>query len=130
MPFIISSNIFLLVPFFVSLLKGEWLYFAFAVGLLISSIGYHYIKLYKPSSVFFKFFKTLDWVVAVSAYAYMFYFIFTKVENIFQLPLILLLLVTIVFFWYGYKFSNYHKFHPWFHVVAFTASGLVVFMGA
>lgn len=129
MPKVLPSNIFLLVPTFISAWKGEWVYLAFCVGLCVTSPLYHYLSLYNRKSKLFVFARTADWVVGIGAHAYMYYFIFNKVDSEWQIPLAILLSLTILFFIYGFKFGNYKKLHPWYHVFVFLTSGLIVFMG-
>ena len=129
MSFIITSNIFLAIPVVISAWKGEWIYFAFAVALIISSSAYHYLKIKRSKSQTERFFKEADWIVAGGAYIYMYYFIFTQLDSHIQIPITIVLTSTLLFFWYGYKWSSYKKMHPWFHVTAFIVSGLIVFLG-
>lgn len=128
MPKVLPSNIFLLVPTLISAWKGEWLYFVFCAGLCVASPMYHYLSLYNRNSKMFPFFRALDWVVGIGAYGGMYYYIFYKVPAMYQIPLAILLAMTIVFFIYGWRFGNYQKLHPWFHVFAFLTSGLIIFM--
>ena len=123
------SNLFLFIPVIISAWKGEWIYFLIALGASIFSPLYHYLKIYRVESNFFKPIKEMDWVFATLSYTYMFYFIFKKVPSEFQIALTVLLSITILFFWYGFKKGNYMKFHPWFHIFASLVSGLIVFMG-
>ena len=123
------SNLFLFIPVIISAWKGEWVYFLIALGASISSSLYHYLRIYRFKSRFFKRIKEMDWIFAIISYAYMFYFIFKKVPSEFQLSLAVVLFTTILFFWYGFKKGNYMKLHPWFHIFASIVSGLIVFMG-
>lgn len=123
------SNVFLFLPVIFSAYKGEWIYFFFALGLAIFSPIYHYLTEYKAQKTKLQnIFKSLDWIFAIGAYAYMYYFIFERVEQ-YQAILFILLSSTILFFYYGYKFGNYKKWHPWFHVAAPIVSSLIVLSG-
>ncbi len=125
--FIITSNIFLLFPLVGSFFMKEWIYFAFVIGLCISSPLYHYLREYHSSKDYlFQTARKLDWIIAGSAYFMMFYYIFTKVNPTYQIPLFIALALTLVLFWYGYKIGNYQKSHPWFHIIAPIVSGLIV----
>lgn len=122
------SNVFLFLPVIISVWKGEWVYFTFALGLAIFSPIYHYLTEYKAQiTKLQKIFKNLDWIFAIGAYIYMYYFIFERVE-LYQAILFILLTSTILFFYYGYKFGNYKKWHPWFHVIAPIISSMIVFL--
>ncbi len=130
MNFMLFSNVFLFLPVIISAWKGEWVYFTFALGLAIFSPIYHYLSENKTDKTnFLKITKNLDWLFAVGAYAYMYYFIFAKVE-VYQNLLFVLLTFTVIFFWYGYKFANYKKWHPWFHIVAPIVSSFIVLLGS
>ncbi len=128
MPKILTSNIFLLVPTIIAYAKGEWVYLAFCLGLCVASPMYHYLKIYNRGSKMFPFFRALDWVVGIGSYCGMYYYIFYKVPAMYQMSLTVMLALTIVFFIYGFKFGDYNKSHPWFHVIAFWVSGLIIFM--
>lgn len=71
----------------------------------------------------------MDWSFAVISFGYMSYFIFTKVATELRFYLSAMLVLTIIFFFYGWRFGNYQKLHPWFHVIASLVSGVIVFMG-
>jgi len=125
--FIITSNIVLLFPLIASFYMKEWIYFAFVAGLCISSPLYHSLREYRSNEPhLFKTARTLDWLLAGGAYFMMYYYIFTKVNPLFKIPLFIALSLTLVFFWYGYKIGNYKKLHPWFHLTAPIVSGLIV----
>jgi len=125
--FIIASNLFLFFPVVAAFWMREWIYFALALAVSISSPLYHYIVEYYPRKKrLHDFVKKLDWSVAICAYAYMFYYIFTKVQFALRMPLALALSATIIFFWYGFKVRGYKKLHPWFHVSVFLVSSVIV----
>ncbi len=127
MNFMMLSNIFLFIPVVASAWVHEWLYFFFALGISIFSPIYHYLTEYNSKYVKLRNrAKELDWIFAIGAHIYMYYFIFTNVPHSSQPPLFILLSFSIMFFWYGFKFGDYKKFHPWFHVVAPIISGLIV----
>lgn len=126
MHFIILSNIFLLFPVIASFLKGEWIYFAFAFGLLITSPCYHSCRIYWPTSRWHTFWRGTDWLIAVGAYIYMFHFVFSRVPQNLEGWFAASLILSVLFFWYGFKFGTYDKFHPWFHVIAPLISGFIV----
>lgn len=125
--FIITSNIFLFIPVIASALVSEWLYFFFALGISIFSPIFHYLRENKSKRTkLLHIIRDFDWMFALGAYIYMYYFIFTKVDSQFQTLLTIALSLTGIFFIYGFKFGSYKKFHPWFHVVAPIVSGLIV----
>lgn len=130
MNFMLFSNVFLFLPVIISAWKGEWIYFTFALGLAIFSPIYHYLTESKTKKdTFLKITKNLDWLFAIGAYAYMYYFIFERIGQ-YQIVLFILLSSTVLFFYYGYKFGNYKKWHPWFHVVAPIVSSFIVLLGS
>lgn len=121
------SNIFLFLPVIAAAWVGEWIYFSIAFGLSIFSPIYHYLSEFNRSNEkSFKIAKTMDWVFALSAYIYMYYYIFTKVNPSQQILFAILLSLTAIFFWYGYKVSDYKKYHPWFHIIGPIISALIV----
>lgn len=129
MPPILYTNIFLWIPLFIALWKGEWIYFTIALCLSISSPIYHYLREHNSKSKVYTTAREMDWSFAILSYGYMFYFIFAKVAVEMRLLLSAMLFLTIVFFFYGWKFGDYKKLHPWFHVVASLVSSVIVFMG-
>ena len=127
MKFIIYSNIFFFIPVIAALWLHEWVYFIIGFSACIFSPIYHYLREYHPQKTkLFKTVRDLDWLAAVCSYAYMYYYTFTKVQPQYQMPLAIALTLTIAFFWYGFKFGNYNRTHPWFHTVLPLVSFLVV----
>ena len=125
--FMMLSNIFLFLPVVASAYVHEWIYFIFASGISIFSTVYHYLKEnHSKNKKLVSIVKKLDWVFAVGSYIYMYYFIFAEVTYSLHLILAILLSMTAIFFWYGWKVGNYHKIHPWFHVFEGTISALIV----
>jgi len=127
MNFIVLSNIFLLIPVILAAQKGEWLYFLLALALCVSSPIFHYLYSYNRSSILFGPVRKTDWVIAISAYFYMLYFIFAKLD-VYQIELTILLALTALFFFYGYKIGDYKKLHPWFHISASIVSGFIIYL--
>ncbi|MEK7588946.1 MAG: hypothetical protein AAB438_03970 [Patescibacteria group bacterium] len=130
MPLIVTSNIFLLFPIFVSFFKEEWVFFGIAIGMFVSSVGFHYgYEFYKRSSMT-QSFRMLDWLLAMLGTLYVFYFIINSPEDInLKIFLSSLFMMTIVFFWYSYvlqNFKGYRRLHPWFHMFAQITLGLIV----
>ena len=126
--FMISSNTFLLLPVIFSFIYGYWLYFFFASGICLFSFLYHIYRLKKPNSLYFSIFRTLDWLFAVGSFFYMYYFTYTVVSSEFTTMLFIMLSVVILFFLYGWKYGDYHKQHPWFHVIASLVSALILIL--
>lgn len=112
------SNIFLILPVIFAGFYHQWLYCFLASGLLVFSPLYHWYKINKPISFSFKLFKKLDWIFAISAFIYMYYYTYQNIEGYKQFLFYILLSLVLIFFWYGYKKNDYQKWHPWFHVVA------------
>lgn len=120
------SNIFLSLPVIVSFLYKQWLYFFLASGLLFFSPLYHWYKINRSISLSFKIFRKLDWSFAVCAFVYMYYYAYENTKGYSWIIFYLLLSLVVVFFWYGYKKSDYEKWHPWFHVVAPIVSSAIL----
>jgi hypothetical protein len=112
------SNIFLFFPVLFAFIYHQWLYFFFATGLLIFSPSYHIYKIFHPKSFFFKILKEGDWIFAISAFIYMYYYTYQNIEGYKQIIFYILLSLVLIFFWYGYKKNDYEKWHPWFHIIA------------
>lgn len=123
--FIMFSNIFLVIPAITAGIYHQWLYCFFATGLVIFSPLFHWYRIKNINSGKYKVFKTLDWLFAIGAFLYMYYYIFNKI-NTYQTLLFILLTLVVVFFWYGWKKASYEKFHPWFHIVASLVSTLIL----
>lgn len=123
----ISSNIFLFMPAVAAFYMHEWIYFTIALIVSVFSVAYHYLKESNSKYLFLlTLAKDFDWLFAIVAYYYIYTFIFTEVNTEFRIPLAIALSLTMVFFWYGFRFGNYKKAHPWFHVVAGLVSVLIV----
>lgn len=122
----ILSNLFLALPVFFAGIYKEWLYMFFAGGILVFSTLYHWYKITNPTSPLFIIFKSGDWLFAVSAFIYMYYFIYSYVPEKYKIILFILLSFVVIFFLYGWLFGNYSKMHPWFHVVAPIVSSLIL----
>jgi hypothetical protein len=125
--FMMYSNIFLALPVVFAALYSEWVYCFFALGILVFSPLYHWYKIKNPDSFLFKVFKNLDWMFAISAFLYMYFYVYQNIDaekNEFYL----LLTSLIAFFWYGWKKKEYDKWHPWFHVAApIVSSAILIF---
>jgi len=76
--FMMFSNIFLALPVIFAAIYGEWLYCFFASGLLVFSPLFHWYRIVNTESFYFKLFKTMDWMFAIGAFFYMYYYIFTN----------------------------------------------------
>lgn len=124
--FIVTSNIFFAAPILAAFWMHEWVYFYLAIVAGIVSPIFHYLFESEPRTLICRMLRVLDWSIAVFAYCYMFYFIFAKDAPSFRAPLALGLVASIIFFWYGFRSSNYEKLHPWFHVVTPLLSAAVV----
>ena len=120
------SNVFLILPVIFAGIYGQWLYLFFASGLCIFSPLFHWYRMNNPKSFYFKLFKTLDWAFALSAFVYMYYYIYTHVDGQGSIVLYILLSLVVLFFWYGWKRADYEKYHPWFHIAAPIVSSLIL----
>jgi len=120
------SNIFLALPVIFAGIYHQWLYFFFASGLFIFSPLYHFSKTKNPHSYYFKIFKNLDWLFAVGAFLYMYYYVSIHIFNNWRIIFYLLLSLVILFFLYGWKKGDYQKWHPWFHIVAPIISSAIL----
>lgn len=125
--FMVTSNIFLFAPAVAAFYAKEWIYFAIALTVSAFSVTYHYLKESNSKYLFLlSLAKEFDWLFAIVAYYYMYSFIFREVAMEFRAPLAIALSLTLAFFWYGFRFGNYKKAHPWFHVVTGLVSVAVV----
>ncbi len=122
------SNIFLGLPVIFAAMYHQWLYCFFAGGLFIFSPLFHWYRIYSPKSLSFKVFKTFDWLFAVSAFLYMYYYIYQYTQGSAMPILFFLLTSVVIFFWYGWKRADYEKSHPWFHIVAPMVSSLILIL--
>src|SRR3989344_4556125 len=120
----IVSNIFFILPVIYAAIYHEWLYLFFATGVFIFSPLYHWYQIINPRSLRFYLFKTLDWMFAVGAFIYMYYYTNTHTEGTGKLILFSLLSLAIIFFLFGWR-KHYAKLHPWFHIIAPTVSSLI-----
>lgn len=123
------SNIFLALPVLFAGIYQQWLYMFFAGGIFIFSPLYHFYKITNPASPLFTFFKTGDWLFAVSAFVYMYYYIYSYVPDKYKALLFVLLSLVVIFFLYGWLFGDYTKMHPWFHIIAPIVSSLILILG-
>jgi CDP-diglyceride synthetase len=120
------SNIFLAFPVIFAGIYQEWLYYFLASGLLVFSPLYHWFRINKSTSFSFKLSKKLDWSFAVSAFIYMYYYAYQNTKEDSWIIFYVLLSLVLVFFWYGYKKSDYEKWHPWFHIIAPIISSAIL----
>lgn len=121
-----SSNIFLALPVIFAFIYQEWLYCFLASGLLIFSTLYHWDKITKSVSFSFNLFKRLDWMFAVCAFIYMYYYVHLYIVSQYGITFYFLLSLVLLFFWYGYKKGDYKKTHPWFHIIAPIISSAIL----
>ncbi|MBP7804735.1 MAG: hypothetical protein KA052_00745 [Candidatus Pacebacteria bacterium] len=127
MQFIITSNLFMLLPIGAALYVHDLGYFYIGLLAIVSSSLFHTVLADFPNRKnLLQFSRGLDWTVAIFAYGYMFFYVFTKSYHSLRIPLILGLVATLLFFWYGFKLSDYKRLHPWFHVITSFVSTIVV----
>jgi hypothetical protein len=127
--FLVTSNIFLFIPVIAALYVQESTYALIGFSACIFSPIYHYLR--SNHSKHIKLLDTvrdLDWLSAVACYAYMYYFVITRVDPDYKKLLLLALSLTMVFFWYGFEFGNYRKTHPWFHITLSFVSLFIVIL--
>lgn len=124
--YVVSSFIFLF-PTIIAFYKHEWVYFILAFLIFIFSTLYHLYFKHKINHWVNTFLKDGDWIVALLCYCYMFYFIYNYSFDSLKLFLNISLSLSLVLFVLGYKnILSYHKYHPFFHILAGTVSGLIV----
>ena len=115
------------MPVFASFWMKEWIYFIIALSATVASSFYHYTcENYPDKTEFHLIAKRFDWLAATCAYGYMYYYIFSKVQIGFRMPLFFALTATLIFFWYGFKIHGYRKLHPWFHIITSVVSTVIV----
>ncbi len=123
---ILFSNFFLVLPVIFATLYHQWLYCFFAVGLCIFSPLFHWYRITDRKSVYFLVSRILDWLFALAAFIYMYYFIYHHTVGKSQTMLSVLLSLIVLFFLYGWLFGNYKKLHPWFHIMAPIVSSIIL----
>ncbi|MBP6974561.1 MAG: hypothetical protein KBB54_01310 [Candidatus Pacebacteria bacterium] len=124
--FMMASNIFLILPVIFAALYHQWLYCFFASGIFIFSPLFHWYRITNPTSPLFRVFKTADWLFAVGAFIYMYYYVFNYIYEKYQILLSVLLTLVVIFFWYGWRRADYSKMHPWFHIIAPIVSSVIL----
>ncbi len=125
--FMVWSNLFILTPIILSLIKKEYIYLFFSFGGFIFSILYHYTSEYSLNSKRRIIYRNLDWFFALGSHFYMFYYIFVYIrETKIIVFLTALLSLNILFFIWGWVWKEYSKYHPWFHVTIGLISGFIV----
>jgi CDP-diglyceride synthetase len=120
------SNLFLVLPVIFAGIYHQWIYCFLASGLLIFSPLYHWYRINNPNSLYFNLFRKCDWLFAVGAFLYMYYYVYQYVSVDYKVIFFALLSLVVLFFWYGYKKSDYEKMHPWFHIVAPIISSAIL----
>ncbi len=118
------SNVFLVIPMVYAGLYGEQFFFYFALGILLCSPLFHWYKIMAPESRPFWVFRIADWIFAVGCFGYMYWYVSDSIGGVPGTVLHVCLAAVIIFFWYGWRYGNYAKLHPWFH----AAAGLLSFV--
>lgn len=140
LPFIVTSNLFLVFPMVAAFYVQEWIYLFFTVCIFVASIGFHYTFYHNKndfslSSFLFKkkkyksmkAFRVADWAFAIIGSLYVFNYIYMSPANDNLKGLFaFLFMATLLFFFYTFKIGNYNKYHPWFHVFSQTVLGFIV----
>lgn len=121
----VLSNIFLILPVAYAVVLNEWIFLLVSSGLLIVSPIFHLFKDLKEDVWYFTFFRVLDWLLASTAFIYMYFYVAENVPD-FKYVFYIFAGLLIYFFWYGYKVGNYRRLHPWFHVFAGVLAALVL----
>lgn len=124
----IISNIFLALPVIYAGIYKEYIYLFFASGIFIFSPLFHWYRINKIGSFYYRLFRICDWVFAIGAFIYMYYYVFKYTIGSQKYILFILLSTVIMFFWYGFKLADYKKLHPWFHIIAPLISILILFV--
>lgn len=124
--FVLFSNIALVAPVYLAARYHEWIYFAIISGLLVFSLLFHWFRIVAIHSVPYGILRKLDWLFALSAFGYMFYFIYEHLYGTRASIFYLLLIFVLLLFWYGWKEGDYNTWHPWFHIFAAMISSLVL----
>lgn len=124
--FIVSSNLSFLFPIIAAFIKKEWIYCAISTAAIIASFSYHNLQIDGNHLPVYVWARTADWVVALCAYGYMYYFIVKKARPKRRIYLTVFLIATLIFFFYGFLLGDYNALHPWFHIAIGVVSGLIV----
>jgi hypothetical protein len=120
------SNIFLVLPVVFAGLYHQWIYFFLASGLLVFSPLFHWFRIKNVQSMNFILFKVIDWLFGIGAFVYMYLYSFQKMSASFAVLFSILLTITLIFFFYGWRYGEYEKWHPWFHFFAPVISSAIL----
>jgi hypothetical protein len=121
------SNIFLVLPFLVSIIYGEIVFLFFSAGLMIFSPLFHWYFIHDTSKWYFHLFRGMDWLFASSAAIYTYVFIYKYLPETVSAVFYCLLSFLLLFFWYGLKKGDYLTLHPYFHIIASILSSAIIY---
>ncbi len=126
--FMMASNGAILIPMTAALVKYEWVYFALALMVVVSSFSYHYDVYYANNKPWYRFWRIADWLFATLCYLYMVWFAFQQTPAHFAAVSVAGLTLTIIFFFLGLiGVVSYKKTHPFTHILASLFSFLIIF---
>lgn len=120
------SNLFLILPAIFAALYYEWIYCFFAVGIFIVSPLFHRYQIINTSSPLYWIFRVIDWFFAIVAFMYMYFYTYTHFSGTTRVVFYSLLSLVILFFWYGWRWGDYSKWHPVFHIIAPLLSSAIL----
>ena len=118
----IYNNLVFLIPIAVGLYIHVTLFTILAILIFLSSSYYHVVRVKTPDNK--KRALTIDMVTAFACYSYLSYFILYQKEAIFQLPLFIGLLATIIIFMLG-KYRKSEVIHALFHASIAVTAGFI-----
>lgn len=123
------SNLAFLIPITTAIILGNWIYFALGLGVLFFSPLFHYADLQKKKGTWYQSLRVGDWFFAIATFGYLAFFAFTHFETRYAWWVIGSLLAVAGFFFYGWKWGDYERLHPWFHLVASIGATTILFLG-
>lgn len=122
----VNSNLIFLFPVVSAYLVSDIIYFYLSAAVLFASFYYHlYKNNYSSTDLRLKILRGMAMLVAVTAYFYMFYFVYNYVIS-FKPILYLSLFLTISLYFFGRikKYKNYNT-HSYFHLFIGLVAGVI-----
>jgi hypothetical protein len=107
MNFMVISNIAFFVPVISAVSVHEFTYALIGFSACVISPTYHYMTENNSKyKTFRNITRNLDWLSGIACFSYMYYFLFIKVNVQYLTLLFIALSLTLLFFWYGFKWGG------------------------
>lgn len=117
-----NSNLIFIFPIVTGFITGIWMYVILSVSTFIASSLYHFNK--GNNGRHTDIYRSLDIVIAILSYFYMFYFISAYITAD-HTPFYAALFVSLVLFFAGKYKNNNPRIHVYFHICVGTLSGVM-----